>query len=279
MMSKRIIVYASQIAACIGKNRYKNPHEALETTWKRIDPEGYRKACARVNFVDSDERLASLMRQNPGVKHVVDEAAAAKPGTSTDTVTALNAMAVPEALGEVDAKLVKDALREKMYTGYGTRTEESVFETLQRELVFDIRKEQSFLMKSLGVYRGIEWCIGGRIDAVSTDGKTVVEIKNRVNRLFEKAPEYENVQVQSYMQLVPTAESGLLVECLRRGQDKAVIGLIPVDKDDAMWNEVIFPRLKTFCEYLIDLLLDAEAQDVHMHQSDRSTRLRSLFSF
>lgn len=44
----------------------------------------------------------------------------------------------------------------------------------------------------------------GKIDRVEdVDGEAViVEIKNRMKRLFNKVPDYEQIQVQTYMQIV-----------------------------------------------------------------------------
>jgi hypothetical protein len=44
----------------------------------------------------------------------------------------------------------------------------------------------------------------GKIDRVEDiDGEAViVEIKNRMKRLFNKVPDYEQIQVQTYMQIV-----------------------------------------------------------------------------
>lgn len=278
MMTSNLLVYASQIAACIGKNRYKLPHEALETVWKRVDPMGFKRALVRCQRQDPEDRLKELALTHVDIDKVLKTAAESVPQTAAETIGTLSSVTseVPvQKLSKEDAALVQDKVRENLFCGYGTRSEDSVFHTLTNDMGFDLRKDTTFHWKMFGQYKGAEWGLGGRIDAISADGTTVIEIKNRVRRLFEHAVEYENVQIQSYMHILDSATKGMLVEVLKTETSK--MGLIPVEKDEVLWEETILPRLTVFCEYLIDLLHDEHAQNEYFSQQSRSDALLSRF--
>src|SRR5947209_6538966 len=44
---KKTVVYASELAACVGYNRYSPVETVAEKIWSRIDPTGYAKAIKR----------------------------------------------------------------------------------------------------------------------------------------------------------------------------------------------------------------------------------------
>lgn len=46
---------------------------------------------------------------------------------------------------------------------------------------------------------GIDVYIGGKCDGLSNDGNWVLEIKNRMRKLFGKVVEYERIQVLAYL--------------------------------------------------------------------------------
>jgi hypothetical protein len=49
-----LVLYASEIAACIGQNRYKTVSEALKIVWNRNDSIGFKKALERNEKIEID---------------------------------------------------------------------------------------------------------------------------------------------------------------------------------------------------------------------------------
>ena len=58
-----------------------------------------------------------------------------------------------------------------------------------------------FFKKDLFKTKNNIWSLGGRIDGINEE-KTLIEIKNRVRRLFYKLRDYEKVQVFAYMYIL-----------------------------------------------------------------------------
>jgi hypothetical protein len=89
--------------------------------------------------------------------------------------------------------------------------------------------------------------IVGKVDRIEVgqDGsRTLVEIKNRTNRLFKRVVDYENIQIQVYLQML-----GLVRARLVEQYNTQVLSH-DVERDEEMWNNAIMPSLREFCAQL-----------------------------
>jgi hypothetical protein len=117
------------------------------------------------------------------------------------------------------------------------------------------------------------WYIGGKIDAINTDRTILIEIKNRVNRLFKRLPSYEMVQVQMYLQLL-NLDKAVLVECMKTKNDNVMqedVNVISVNKDIVLWEMEIFPKLEGFVDFIIRILRDHKLQNKFLISKRRSS--------
>lgn len=276
-----ISVYASNVAACIGRHTYKKTHAIFEEMWKKIDLEGYRSALKRHKMIDDVDRLAELVKEKVFIRDAITSSRIQHPDSSQSVTRALHTVAPPdliEGLDRHDAKIVREKVRENLYTDLGIRGEDGAFDVIQGELYFPIKKCVDTFSKTLGNHKGTEYRLVGKIDAISEDETAIIEIKNRVRRLFDKVVDYEYVQIQAYLNLVPSASSAVLVECLRHAKNAPLVtNTLPVDRDDREWTEHILPRLRVFCEYLIDVINDTTAQDNYLSNKNRERVFQKLF--
>lgn len=248
-----VCLYASQLAGCIGKNKYVPLKEALETVWKRVAPVSYKSAQARAAVVSQEARLAELRAQHAGVEHALT-AAASYDGLEVSAVSTRLTESIPVNLPPADRELVAAEVKKSMFTAHGLKREHAVFQQVQHDLGLELVHDHTFHCVPMGTCRGVPWSLGGRIDGISKDRTTVVEIKNRVNRLFMVPPEYELVQIQAYMHLIPGVEQAILVESYR-GQ----MNTITIKKDTDYWNAVVYPAMTQFVEQLLDVIDGDEA--------------------
>lgn len=280
-----VCVYASQVAACIGAHRYTKPHEALEAMWQRIDPAGFRDARARTGIAPSAEEAArAAVEADPHLRDLVTAAAAPR---DTSAEVAQHYERASRSLAELvqgpELQAIDDVLRHAAYTAYGTARETGVLERV-RDMGIACAPDPAFHKSRQGELplpggRGCPWYIGGRVDAVSTDRTLVIEIKNRVNRLFYRVPEYERVQVQAYMHLLDI-DRAMLVECLTlpparpdRGPDMH-LHVTHIPRDREYWDRRVLPPLRTFVEFLVRVLHDRDAQDTYMRSKRKSAMIR-----
>jgi hypothetical protein len=94
---------------------------------------------------------------------------------------------------------------------------------------------------------GTVYKIVGCVDRIqiNEDGsRTLVEIKNRANKLFGRVRDYENIQCQTYLQMLGDIKYCRLIEQFDELR-KAYL----IEKNDEKWNDEIKPKLQNFCEH------------------------------
>ena len=297
-------IYASQVAMCIGANKHKKISEALETTWNRVSPSTFATATRRNGVKTEDEQAADIIRAHSEVQDLVDLTlrtacdSSDQVARSYDTV-AKELRAVP--LAEDDRKLVDGVLKRNLYTGYGNMHEHRVLEYVRTQGI-ECAPDPVFYKRQQGACSGqwgtVAWHVGGKIDAIDKDRTLLIEIKNRVNRLFYKVPFYEMVQVQTYLHLLDL-ENGILVECLKTDpsdpsaahpsaahpsaahpsaahpSDGMLVNIIHARRDRDLWDREIVPKLHGFVDFLARLLHEPALQDRYLQSKRRSAMITS----
>lgn len=275
-----VCIYASQVASCIGHNRWKKPHEALEAVWQRLAPTSYEDALARNHVKTQETLVADLASANDSVRSLLVECESTKTQTTTSADVAKQYEKVSQDLmkdpdlDHTQRKLVDDVLKKNMYTSFGTRKEHDVLQSIAKTMI-PCHTDDTFYKKEIACLHGVPIFLGGRIDALSDDGATVIEIKNRINRLFYQIPAYERIQVQCYLRLVPHAVKGLLVECLTKEDGDVILNAVDLTVDDDLWHDVILPKLKAFVSYLMHLLDTPDEQDAYLRHTRKAAFLTS----
>jgi hypothetical protein len=271
-MLTSICIYASQLASCINHNRFKKPSDALETVWQRVAPASFREALTRNGIKTQEEAVRDIMTSNQTVKSLLVHAEDALTTTSGEVARGYEEITKKLEEAELkweERKLVDDAMKKTLYTSFGTRQESVAFQKIHARI--PCRLDDTFYRSPIGEVNGVTIFVGGKVDAISQDGSMVVEIKNRINRLFFKIPVYEIIQVQTYLQLLPEVENARLVECLTKDNGDVVMNMIPIERDQEMWDTYIVPKVKGFVSYLLRLLDDPAEQDTYLQSRRRAS--------
>jgi len=276
-----VILYASQIAACIGCNRHKKPAEAMEAMWERMAPDSYRDALRRTGCTTELDRLQELIRNDEVVKRVLDDSSvvcdhsqdvAAKYDSASRAIAKFDM--APDDIRAIDA-----TVKRNLYTNYGTAAEHHALIKVRETLGINARPDDTFYKAHVGDVDGVALWVGGKIDAITEDRALVIEIKNRIRRLFYKVPFYEVVQLQTYLQLLDVSR-GAIVECLTTAGDSQ-INIVPVRRDRDLWNDTIVPKMRAFVRVFTNLLEDAGFQDAYLLSPKKAamiqTRLNQAF--
>jgi hypothetical protein len=107
---------------------------------------------------------------------------------------------------------IKNIATNIINTTHGIKEEPITLNIIQTKFNTNLNTEQKYKYKKLK-YDSIdnyEWFIGGRMDAIDNETRTIIEIKNRVNKLFSRILDYELCQIQLYMWLVDFSNSKLI---------------------------------------------------------------------
>ena len=269
-----VILYASQIAACIGCNRHKKPAEAMETMWERMSPASYVAALRRTGSTTELVRVQDLIDTDELVRHIVDASTLAC-ANSQDVAIKYDAAARVIARMDLlpdDKRVIDATVKRNLYTNYGTASEHHALVKVRETLGINARLDDTFYRVQVGEVDGTQLWVGGKIDAI-TDDKLVIEIKNRIRRLFYKVPFYEIVQLQSYLFLLDVPR-GAIVECLTTPHDSQ-INIVPVRRDRELWNETVVPKMKAFVKVFLHLLEDHGFQDAYLLSSRKAAMIQA----
>lgn len=212
-----IFISASDVSAIVGKNRYKSREDVLELMWQRYAPHtktflttseaamktiSSEKSGETLKVFKEATTLAGAAMSSSGVQDVIKNA--------TEKVKENDNLSLPEK------QLVIELLRSSVSTTFGTIAERRTANIEQNQVsdigIKVVEVEETFTMPLIETEH-YQFYLVGRIDRLEffPDGKIVlVEIKNRVNRLFRRVPPYEYVQVQVYLKLLDLKEAKLI---------------------------------------------------------------------
>jgi len=247
----------------------------MEAMWERVAPESYRDALRRTGCTTELDRMQQLIEHDAMIKRVVDESTLTC-HNSQDVAVKYDAAsrAISRFDLPVDDKKIVDAtVKRNLYTNYGTASEHHALIKVRETLGINARPDDTFYKVHVCDVDGVALWVGGKIDAITEDNGLVIEIKNRIRRLFYKVPFYEIVQLQTYLHLLDVSR-GAIVECLT-GTTDSQINIVPIRRDKDLWNETIVPKMKAYVHVFLSLLQDTAFQDAYFLSTKRAAMIQS----
>lgn len=258
-------INASEVAALVGKNPYKSQDEAIQDCWNRnkkglppMEIMRAKKICKKNKEVDDaynkmmedikktetnsdviekkaefSEKISAII-----VGKVDEEITKTKENFEQDIMYAKNdedkkkiEKMFSDEMQELEKKrtrAVEEATQvekvaiSKFNTNYGTRKESNVGASYAE--VTGMTVEKTNKRHTWDIYPGFE--VVGKFDGFADDG-TLVEIKNRMRRLFGVVKEYENVQIHIYMKMANVTTAHLA----EKFEDKIMVHDVLYDDD------------------------------------------------
>ena len=233
----KVIIGASSVATAIGCGFKKQP-ELIEELWKRYSPDTFEGKT-------KEEKALEILMWNTSTKKILEDAENFKSENSADVAQKTRAVyhqIEHSGLSAEDMVIAKDHLRKTLYTNHGTRNEYKTADADKAKLIED----DTFYTHDICTIEGTLYQIVGRIDRLqmNEDGsRTLVEIKNRAKGLFNRVRDYEEVQCQTYLQMLGDIKYCRLVEQFNDERKGYLI-----EKNDEKWKGEILPKLQNFCE-------------------------------
>ena len=239
----KVIIGASSVASAIGCGFKKQP-ELIEELWKKYSPNTFEGKT-------KEDKALEILMWNTSTKKILEDAENFKSETSADVAQKTRAVyhqSEHSGLSAADMIVAKDHLRKTLYTNHGTRNEYKTADADHANLVED----DTFYTHDICTIEGTLYQIVGRIDRLqmNEDGsRTLVEIKNRAKGLFNRVRDYEEVQCQTYLQMLKDIQYCRLVEQFNDERKGYLI-----EKNDEKWEDEIIPKLQNFCELFHSML-------------------------
>jgi 1,2-phenylacetyl-CoA epoxidase PaaB subunit len=237
----RIVLKASEIAAIIGRNQYKPRQDVLNEMWKKYSPVTFK------GLTKKDKAYVALSASE-NAREALNSARAVHTKSSDEVASVfVNAKAKIEAdekLSTTQKAEVTDFIRSQIYTGHGTRSEDRTADKVVADTGVRLERDDAFHTIPVCQLDDNNFVIVGKIDRIEVgpDGdRTLVEIKNRTNRLFKRVVDYENIQIQVYLQMLGLVHARLVEQYNNQVESHNV------DRDDELWTNEILPKLNEFC--------------------------------
>ena len=180
---------------------------------------------------------------------------------------------VIQQLPKSQQKEFADSFNHITNTQFGIRNENLGVEIYQHKMQADVELTRKYFKKELFHIESNDgeidvWTLGGKVDGIASvpintnpkgkgKGKlktkqVILEIKNRVNRLFNEVRDYEKVQCYAYMYVLDLDEVHL-AEIMKSSQDNKM-NIFPIVFEENFWENQIMKSMETFVNEFYEFL-------------------------
>lgn len=220
MSKHNILIYASELSSCIGKNPYKDKLQAIKINYSRNNGQILNEKPMQI-LEKIDEKMLCQFQDDLTTEQVVDNI--------TNNKNIIDQFDIPE-----NEKIVlNDYMKNLHCTSHGT-VQECKINSKQ------IKKDNIFHKKLLYQDQNYNVFLGGKCDGMVDN--TLIEIKTRMYKLFKEIREYEKIQIYSYLYILGV-QKGKLIE---KYKNEIMEHDITFDMDD--FNKIIKEEIPSFLE-------------------------------
>jgi len=261
-MSKRIFLYSSELAAFIGRHSHTNSCKIFNKLYEKYFQDNLKKLkvidkIEQKNITDDKniELIAKKTESNKNFKEQLTKLCnsnLSSLGMQKERDELLKTVSKDKNLTEDEKILLKKATENFTSKTFGTIRESNAMDVYKKAMDCEVVTGIVSRNKKLISYDGYELWLISKIDGMKMDG-TIVEIKNRMYKLFEEVREYEWLQVQAYME-VYNLDNSELVEYLKNGKDEMRVNQIA--RDRKFWEEIVMKDLQNYFYTFINLIMN-----------------------
>jgi len=238
-----ICINISEIAIITGDNTFKTKREYLIDFWKKNFKEDFFKYKQITNFTkENDDEIIKRITKDNNIDISKELTNCIKSNNTENLNSVKNTiLSKLENIKDEDKKEITKSIHNLTNTKFGIKNEDDITKIYENMTGNKIIKDNKYRKIKLIEYNNFNLYIGGKIDGIFADQSAIIEVKNRINKLFYELRGYEKVQIMSYMYLF-SVNKGHLVEAHKK-QDETNIHIIEIlyDKEymDAIINKMI----------------------------------------
>jgi len=284
-----ICIYASELAVVLGLNKYQNISDIILKLWEKNYPVDYENTVSEIKLKknievvkkESDKDFINRVQgeSNLNIKDQLDECL-----KTTDTKKMLETrdlimreVSKNASIGDEVKKEFKKTIESMTNKNNGTINEKSIREYYSEKSGKRIIVNEKFIRRDICTYNGVKWAVGGKIDGITEDD-IVIEIKNRIYKLFYELRDYEKVQLYTYMFILGLQKGHLVESMKKKNSNEMEINIIEEEFDKEYWNGVILPRLNNFIK-LFHLFLESVELKNFILLADEDDKKRVIEEF
>ena len=248
---KFILFNISNIAIITGDNPYKKKKDFLIEFWEKNEKDDYEKYknITKFNKFTDQEIIEQISKKN-NIK-IDDKLSDCFQSKDTNHLGSIKRKIEEDivkntTISEPEKKEILKSISTITNTTFGTRNETDVLKIYESLTNNTIVKDDIYRKKKIYECGTATIYIGGKIDGINNENGSIIEIKNRVSRLFYDLRNYEKVQLMCYIFLFNSL-NGHLVEALKKSS-KTDVNIIEVPYDEEYMNYII-QKIFRFYEY------------------------------
>ena len=285
-MTRNIFMCASDLSVITGHNPYKDKSEIILKYWKRHFKDDYLNTKEFMKQGNIGEKIEETHMQcleriakenNLDVKDVKKGLYKCLDSKNTESLQTDKEKLISEVLKKLPEKQkieFKESVNHITNTQFGIRNENNGVEIYKKKTGNKVEtsskyyKEELFIIDNeIDGHMDI-WSVGGKVDGIATDSNNnqiILEIKNRVSRLFGVVKDYEKIQCYAYMYSldIPIIH---LAEILK-SQKNSDMNIFPIEFDEEFWQKDIVDNINIFVDRFYDFLKDPK-QKIELLKSD-----------
>lgn len=231
-----IHIHASELASLIGLNPYNSIYESMI----KFCEKNHKDIIKNIDLKADVEKIKDILKDNQKIFKIEDF----KTNNSNDLIKQRDELIKNIKgleLNDEQKKEVEKLIKTHTNKIHGIFNESNVLLEYSKKFEKKINSDSKYLSKKYCDYQGNKWYLGGKIDAISEDD-IIIEVKNRVNKLFYELKLYEKPQIYTYMTILNLQKSHLVEY---RNDEMNVIEE-SFDKD--YWKEIT-EKLNKFIEF------------------------------
>ncbi len=266
-----IILNASNLAGLIGHHPFQTRQDAFMAAWKSSDKSSYFRAHNRNNIPTIEDERRKVREASKFIQETME--------TSPEkmlraTFHQPDAPCFVSSSTEVESKQIAEEARRLAYTSHGDAKEDAIVARVNEVLGMRFVKTDTMLRAQFGTTSaGTDVILQGKIDGRSDDGHVVLECKTRVHKLFMQLREYEQIQVEAYLHLIPEVRRAILVEAIFNVGLVPSINIIDIERNTGMeWK----PLALAMADVLDRVIRDETLQDSLVTCRNKGVFLRAL---
>ena len=263
--TNNIFLTVSQLYVVVGLDRFGRLCPLLIKLWERLNQRDYFRHVYEIQDICSIEHLTEtpyqtikrLSQQNkidimPQVRQCLNSKDSVKMTEIRDNMLCQIKAA---NLDKKETDILKKNVHNLTNTSFGSRHESHAIKYYCEKQQTNVVCKQQYVKKHIATVGKTQWFLTGKVDGITEDG-ILVEVKNRIHKLFNKLLDYEKPQIQAYLKMM-NIQKGHLVEFIKNPTNPQM-NIIEVEKEPKYWKEFIIPGIEKFIQFFYHFIKRSE---------------------
>lgn len=266
---KELCIYASELSNLIEVSTFKPPATVLMRIWEKNFPQDYN--CHKQNLLtnkievnknDTSKETFNKFKNSLNKKKQKEVCINMEKCLEAKNVNSMinqrrELLKEVQELPSKDKEKIKKSIIEMTNTNFGIKNETKSIHIYTQLTGIPVLKLNNFFRKQICKDSGFSWFIGGRIDGI-LENRTIIEVKNRMHKLFNKVKDYEKVQTYCYMYILESNISQIVETYMNNRNPET--GILEIEYEENYW-EFILNRILIFIDYFNKFITSSEMKN------------------